>query len=268
MSDVVVFSPSRLSRYTLCVTGEFVRRGLDVAGVVVRRLVNPPRFRDEFRRDGVQLLRKIWEKAILRDRAHAGVDHETIADYRQRLGIEADDVDELCAERDIPVEYCWTLNDDTVVEFLERTRPEVVVFTGGGLIRSRVLERSGEGIVHCHMGILPEYRGMDTVEWPILRGDFDRIGLTVQFMDDGIDTGDVLRTIPVEPRPDETVDDLRDRLAPKMCRELTDGCVDYLQGRLERTEQDASAGRQYYRMHPALKEVAERKYRRARGTDG
>ena len=42
-------------------------------------------------------------------------------------------------------------------------------------------------------GGLPLYRGMDVVEWPILMNDFDNIGVTTHFMENGVDTGDILK---------------------------------------------------------------------------
>jgi len=43
------------------------------------------------------------------------------------------------------------------------------------------------GILNAHIGILPKYRGRSVVEWSILQGD--RTGVTVFFIDSGIDTG-------------------------------------------------------------------------------
>ena len=76
---------------------------------------------------------------------------------------------------------------------MKELKPDLVVFTGGRLIRDNILKNSGAGVVNCHMGILPMYRGVDVVEWPILNEDWNNIGLTIHFMVKGIDTGDILK---------------------------------------------------------------------------
>jgi folate-dependent phosphoribosylglycinamide formyltransferase PurN len=258
---VVVFSPNRFSLYTLCVTAELHQRGVDVAGIVVRKLINPERFIDEFRRDRFKLLRKIWNKAVLRERAFEKDDENTIAARKEELGIPYGNVDELGADLEIPVVYCKTLNDSDVHEFLGETHPEVVAFTGGGLIGEKTLKKSGSGVLNCHMGVLPEYRGMDVVEWPILRGDFDKIGLTVHFMDEGIDTGDILTIQKIDPRPNDSISKLRKRMKPAMCELLVDTCINYLRGEVARKPQQECEGKQYFRVHSTMKRIAERKYR-------
>jgi methionyl-tRNA formyltransferase len=53
------------------------------------------------------------------------------------------------------------------------------------------------------MSIVPDYRGMDVVEWPILHGEPDKVGLTVHVMDSGIDTGDILSIRTIKPHQGE-----------------------------------------------------------------
>jgi hypothetical protein len=57
-------------------------------------------------------------------------------------------------------------NDADAVAALEAMHPDVVAFTGGGMIRQPLLDVSGAGIFNTHMGILPEYRGIDVVADP------------------------------------------------------------------------------------------------------
>ena len=46
-----------------------------------------------------------------------------------------------------------------------------VIFTGGGILGQPLLETARVGILNCHAGILPKYRGMDVIEWPVLLGN-------------------------------------------------------------------------------------------------
>lgn len=256
MSKVCVFSPNRFSLYTTTVTGMLIQRGVQVSAIYVRRLINPARALQEFRRDGNRLLTKIWKKLFLRQAAYHPEDYETILNLRKRNKITLSDIEDFRKLHSIPVHYCDTLNDPVVVDGLSQIKPDLVVFTGGGLIRQTVLDNSGHGVVNCHMGVLPQYRGMDVVEWPILEGHFDRVGITVHFMDKGVDTGDILHVRQIPLQLSETIHDLRNRMEPSMCQALVDTCDNFLKGELVRQPQAVTAGKQYFKMHPRLQELS------------
>lgn len=263
MRDVVILSPSRFSLYTICVTELLIRNNVHVKTIFVRRLFNPNRFFSEFSRDGSRLMKKIWKKLVLRERAYKTNDYETIAYLMRKEDIFFRRVDDFKNKYGIPVVYCNDLNDSIVVEGLGKAKPEVVVFTGGGLLRRVVLENSGAGILNCHMGILPQYRGMDVVEWPILENKLQQIGMTVHFMDEGVDTGDILRIKRVEIKSNESIKRIRDRFEPIMCRELVETCLDYLNGKHKKVPQKKEDGKQYFIMHPRLIDLAEAKLNRS-----
>ena len=259
MNKVVIFSPNRFSLYTTTVAALLIARDVHISTIFVRNLLNPGRFASEIRRDGKRLFYKIWQKMILRQAAYGPGKGETILDLRKKHAITQRKVEDFREKYSIPVIHCGSLNDSIVLNGLKRIQPDLVVFTGGGLIRQDVLENSGQGVLNCHMGMLPEYRGMDVVEWPLLRGRFDQVGITVHFMDRGVDTGDILRIIPIPPLAGESITNLRHRIEPIMCQTLVESCVEFLDGKISRIPQDKEAGRQYFKMHPRLAAIASRK---------
>lgn len=260
MSGLVIFSPSRFSLYTSTVTEMLIRRGKVIQAIFVRRLLNPSRFGSEYRRDGSRLIAKVWRKLFLRQAAYQG-DGENIVRFRKRLGLSAERLSQISQTDTIPIISCNDLNDEKVLKGLENIKPDLVVFTGGGLIRQPVLDRAGNGVLNCHMGLLPEFRGMDVVEWPILMKRPDQVGISVHFMDRGVDTGDILSVKKIPPISGETIPQLRDRMEPAMCQFLVDTCCDFLDGKATRTPQSPTAGRQYFKMHATLNEIAQAKLR-------
>jgi hypothetical protein len=256
MRKIIVFSPNRFSLYTTTVTAMLIQRGIQVSAIYVRKLINPSRVLSEFHRDGSRLLKKVWKKLFLRQAAYHAANFENIISFRKRYNISITSLDEFQARYSIPVIYCSSLNDPVVVNGLQEIKPDLVVFTGGGLIRQEVLENSGNGVLNCHMGVLPLYRGMDVVEWPILEGHFDQVGITVHFMDKGVDTGDILHVSHIQPQSSETIADLRGRIEPIMCQTLVDTCIDFINGKIERQPQSMDAGKQYFKIHPRLIQLA------------
>jgi methionyl-tRNA formyltransferase len=59
------------------------------------------------------------------------------------------------------------------------------------ILKSPILASARRGFVNCHAGALPFYRGRNILNWAIINGE-SRFGVTVHFVDEGIDTGDIL----------------------------------------------------------------------------
>ncbi len=59
------------------------------------------------------------------------------------------------------------------------------------IMRRRMFSLPKLGTINCHAGMLPFYRGRSVLNWALINGE-ERIGVTVHFVDDGVDTGDIL----------------------------------------------------------------------------
>jgi methionyl-tRNA formyltransferase len=81
------------------------------------------------------------------------------------------------------------LDDRAVVELADRLEPEVIAVFGTSLIRGPLLRKGRFGIVNLHGGLSPEYRGADCTFWALYNGEPEKVGCTIHFIDEGIDTG-------------------------------------------------------------------------------
>jgi Formyl transferase len=79
------------------------------------------------------------------------------------------------------------LHDPRVIAWLGSKRFWIGVHAMGVIYRPEVFAQFQKGILNAHIGMLPEYRGRSVMEWSILAGC--DTGVTVFFMDAGIDTG-------------------------------------------------------------------------------
>ncbi len=88
------------------------------------------------------------------------------------------------------------------VEFLEIVRsfaPELNVSVSyDQIVRRDLLTVAPRGFVNFHAGKLPLYRGRNVINWALINGETE-IGITGHYMDEGIDTGDIVlqRTLPI-----------------------------------------------------------------------
>ena len=88
----------------------------------------------------------------------------------------------------------------------------IVVMAYGQILPKRLLEMPTLGCLNLHASILPRHRGASPIQASILSGDRST-GLTVMYMAEGLDTGDILLTRSIAIRRRETGGSLHDRLA-------------------------------------------------------
>ena len=79
------------------------------------------------------------------------------------------------------------LHDPKSVDTLRKLNLDVGLHKTGVIYRDVTINAFRLGILNHHIGILPAYRGRSVLEWSILQGD--PVGITVFFIDTGIDTG-------------------------------------------------------------------------------
>ena len=60
------------------------------------------------------------------------------------------------------------------------------------IFKNNILESVPHGIINCHAGLLPFYRGRNVLNWALIN-DEKEFGITVHYIDEGIDTGDIIR---------------------------------------------------------------------------
>jgi methionyl-tRNA formyltransferase len=143
-------------------------------------------------------------------------------------------------EFNIPVYQPATLKTDEAYDVLTQLKPELIAVAAyGKILPKRILEVPEKGCINVHSSLLPRYRGAAPINWAILNGD-EQTGVTIMYMAEGLDTGDIIsqRATPID--PNETVEALHDRLADIGAELLTETVAALADGTAERTPQDDS----------------------------
>lgn len=114
----------------------------------------------------------------------------------------------------IPVFQPETLRDGSALKILEQLSPDIItVVAYGKIIPPEILSLPKYGCINAHASLLPKYRGASPIQWCIVCGE-TTTGITIQQMDSGIDTGDILSVEKVKINDGETAGELFERLAP------------------------------------------------------
>lgn len=263
---ILLFAPIHNSLYARLIAKSILDDSqLELCGIVVRSHFNFKRFRSEFRRDGPRFLRKILEKLIIGDDRFEDPTNENLRKYAEDIGLEFKSLYEVSRQADISLTTVKDLNSPDSQAFIREQNPEVIVFTGGGLIRKRMLEIPSTGVINCHSGILPEYRGMDVVEWTAVEGEnaSTGFGATQHLMDSGVDTGPILQKDTLMLHENDTFKTIRERIEVLMVQLMLSGLQELRDGNITPKLQQREAGRQYYVMHPRIHQFAEKKLRKS-----
>lgn len=85
-----------------------------------------------------------------------------------------------------------SVNDKECIEALKRINPDIVVVNGTRIISEEVLSCVNAKFVNLHAGITPKYRGSHGAYWALYNNDKENAGVTVHFVDKGIDTGNII----------------------------------------------------------------------------
>ncbi|MEE1239223.1 MAG: methionyl-tRNA formyltransferase [Acutalibacteraceae bacterium] len=106
-----------------------------------------------------------------------------------------------------------TLRDGKATEVLKEIAPDVIVVVAyGKILPKEILDIPKYGCVNGHASLLPRYRGASPIQWCIVCGEKET-GVTAMLMDEGMDTGDILKTVKTEIGPEETAEELFCRLS-------------------------------------------------------
>ncbi|MBE7000066.1 MAG: methionyl-tRNA formyltransferase [Ruminococcaceae bacterium] len=119
----------------------------------------------------------------------------------------------LALEKGLTVYQPETLRNEAIKPLLEELEPEVIVVVAyGKILPSYVLEYPKYRCINVHASLLPKYRGAAPIQRAIMAGE-KQTGVTIMYMEKGIDTGDMLMHTVVPIAPDDTTETLTKKLA-------------------------------------------------------
>jgi methionyl-tRNA formyltransferase len=113
------------------------------------------------------------------------------------------------------IEYRHTknLNRAEYNEYIESLSPDILVsIAATQKMDSQLLDVPSEGCINIHSSLLPEYRGVSPSFWTLLN-DETETGITVHYMEEEIDAGDIIRQRVININDDDTLHSLNKRIA-------------------------------------------------------
>ncbi len=140
----------------------------------------------------------------------------------------------------IPVFQPETLRDGEAIRIISDLNPDIIVVVAyGKILPKEILEFPKYGCINGHASILPKYRGASPIQWCIVCGE-KQTGVTAMYMDEGMDTGDIISTVKTDIGADETAGELYERLALMAAELMCKTVEDIKNAEVVRTPQNSS----------------------------
>ena len=137
------------------------------------------------------------------------------------------------------------INSDETAHFIASKDPDVIAVCGSKVLKPKIFKQARKGTVNIHCGITPDYRSANPVEWALFNRDFDRVGVTIHFVNEGVDTGDVIYQKNIGVQRGDTVSSIYARDIREGAGLMIKAIEDIAEGKVKATSQPANAGKHY-----------------------
>jgi phosphoribosylglycinamide formyltransferase 1 len=139
------------------------------------------------------------------------------------------------------------INNQDHVSQITQLNPDVIISYGCSIIRSELIHVFKGRFINIHLGLSPYYRGSGTNFWPFVNNELQFIGSTFMYIDQGVDTGEIIHQI----RANISYNDSIHQIGNRLIRDTFSECVKLIRSlsQLERMNQLKidSIDVQYYR---------------------
>ncbi len=138
----------------------------------------------------------------------------TVPDKQKGRGLKVQysDVKKFAIEKNIPLLQPESLKDEEFINQLKELKPDLFVIIAFRILPSEVFGIPKYGSINLHASLLPKYRGAAPINWAIINGERES-GLTTFFLNEKVDTGNIILQKKVSIGADETFGEVYYRMS-------------------------------------------------------
>lgn len=150
-------------------------------------------------------------------------------------------IKELAIKNNIPVFQPEKIRID--YEEIKKYQPDLIVTCAyGQIIPKSVLEIPSLGCINVHASLLPKYRGGAPIHHAIINGE-EKTGITIMYMNEGMDTGDIISMKEVPILENDNVESMHEKLSKlgaKMLEETLPSIINKTNQRIKQNNEEAT----------------------------
>jgi len=149
----------------------------------------------------------------------------------------------------VPFITTFATNSLQTEKLLKKIKPGIIILGQTGIVKKNILDIPAIGTINAHPGILPEYRGIDSYKWALFNDDYDKIGATVHWVDEKIDSGNIIFQELYEIKKNESLDSLESNVNELAVELMAKAIADMISsGIVKGRQQKNELSRQYFKM--------------------
>lgn len=142
-------------------------------------------------------------------------------------------------KRGLPVLQPERLRSPESVQAISEYQPDLIVTAAyGQILPKSVLELPRLGCINIHASLLPKYRGGAPIHYAVMNGE-PVTGVTIMYMAEGLDTGDMISKIEVPIEDQDTTGTMFDKLSIAGAKLLKETLPDLISGTVKAVPQNA-----------------------------
>lgn len=145
-------------------------------------------------------------------------------------------VKKLALEKNIPVLTPTKLKEEyqSILDY----QPDLIITCAyGKIVPKEILDYPKYGCINIHASILPKYRGSAPMQWAIINGEKET-GITLMYMDEGMDTGDIIDISKIEILDTDDIGTIHDKMSLLGAQILEENFTKIISNDINRIKQD------------------------------
>ena len=148
------------------------------------------------------------------------------------------DLTPFCEKNNLPFRHIQDINDKNTVEWIQELEPDVIFCFGwSSLLKTQVLNAAPVGVIGFHPAELPQNRGRHPLIWALVLG-LHKTASTFFFMDEGVDSGDILSQRQLSIAYDDDARSLYDKVTRTALKQIEELLPQLQQGNYSRYSQN------------------------------
>ena len=136
----------------------------------------------------------IYERKVLKKDYPTGPFYSNLENKYEDKFFEDGTPNDLSDDLKKKIVEVYSVNNRNLQKYIESMNPDLIITFGTGIVKPYIFNASKWGTINIHRGQIDKYRGLDSDLCAIKNEDFDNIGVAIHYVDEDLDTGDVLST--------------------------------------------------------------------------
>ncbi len=109
-----------------------------------------------------------------------------------------------------------SVNSKAAYEQVKALEPDLIIVFGTGIIYPEIIDIPKWGMINMHGGLTQYYRGLDSTLWAFYNKEFDKLGITIHYVESELDSGGIISQANLAVEKDDQIYHFRYKIAKKV----------------------------------------------------